>query len=214
MPTEDFTTYTEVDPNSHITKTADRITWADLIRNEDAYVYKDKGVNHFDGDFEFRFKCEFTSSDNVGVSRMVMLANIINDAYYIESNGDCLSYSFVKGGDAVYRFFIVEADGGTVYSDLSIISAATTYYITFWRDEAVGAYGTINAYICTGNYYGESGYSLVDTLALYLHSSKKDYRYIYGLSSYNDNNTPVQAGWIELLDLQEAPVFQPWAIIM
>ena len=52
-PTEDFTTYTETDPGADITKTADRITFTALRTREDTfYVYKDKGVDHFNGNFE------------------------------------------------------------------------------------------------------------------------------------------------------------------
>ena len=48
MAVEDFTTYTEVDPNSRITVSSTKVTWASVQRDEDAYVYKDKGVNYFD----------------------------------------------------------------------------------------------------------------------------------------------------------------------
>lgn len=47
MSYEDFTTFTEVDPNSHLTVNANQIDCVNLARNEDAYVYKDFGVDHF-----------------------------------------------------------------------------------------------------------------------------------------------------------------------
>jgi len=51
---ENFTTYTETDPNSHITVTNSTHISADLYSNETAYVYTEKGTNHFSGDFEHR----------------------------------------------------------------------------------------------------------------------------------------------------------------
>jgi hypothetical protein len=54
---EDFIEYTEVDPNTHISKTANHIDF-DAYNDEDAYLYYDFGANHF-GDFkqEITFKC-------------------------------------------------------------------------------------------------------------------------------------------------------------
>src|SRR3972149_712527 len=51
MAVENFTTYTEVDPNSRITVTSTKVSAAGLKRNESAYVYSDKGVNHFSADW-------------------------------------------------------------------------------------------------------------------------------------------------------------------
>jgi len=46
MDTEDLTTYTEVDPNGHIDATAARCTMTGIGHDEDAYRYRDKGVDH------------------------------------------------------------------------------------------------------------------------------------------------------------------------
>lgn len=52
-PTQDLTTYSIYpDPLVYTTVTSARATIASLPRNVDEYVYADKGVNHFDGDFE------------------------------------------------------------------------------------------------------------------------------------------------------------------
>ena len=48
---QNFTTFTEVDPNTRISKTATRVTWTDITKPEDAYVYKDMTADYFDGDF-------------------------------------------------------------------------------------------------------------------------------------------------------------------
>lgn len=51
MAYEDFTGYSEVDPNNRFSQTTTRNTWAGLTGDETAYVYKDYTADHF-GDFE------------------------------------------------------------------------------------------------------------------------------------------------------------------
>lgn len=51
---EAFTQYTETDPNSHITVTNSTHISADLNCSEDAYVYQQRGVDHFVGNFSHR----------------------------------------------------------------------------------------------------------------------------------------------------------------
>ena len=55
MAIEDFSTYTETDPNSKIAVTSSKIDVSAIDRGDNAYVYDDKGSNFFDGDFEFLF---------------------------------------------------------------------------------------------------------------------------------------------------------------
>jgi len=55
---QDLTSYTEVDPNSRIAVTANRVTATNLTRNEDAYVYKDMGIDYFAGSFRIDFQVQ------------------------------------------------------------------------------------------------------------------------------------------------------------
>jgi len=50
-PDEDFSTYTEEDPETLVTVTSSRVTWAGTAPNNVAYVCDDKTADHFDGDF-------------------------------------------------------------------------------------------------------------------------------------------------------------------
>ena len=54
MAFENFTEYTEVDPNARISVTKTRVTWTAITRQEEAYVYIDKGVDYFAGNFEIK----------------------------------------------------------------------------------------------------------------------------------------------------------------
>ncbi len=205
-PTEDFTTYTEVDEGSDVTKTADRITFTAVENKSDTYyVYKDKGVNHFDGDFEHLCKSLFSAMANYPRAYVWLLANSVGDVYDIyQASGSLLGYVHYYDSSA-YQLFLMEYDSGTAYNDsYSGFSLSTIYYNELERDESVGTYGTLYAYICTGDYWDDGG-SQVDTLTVALHTSKKDFRYVYGASSYDDASSTghTATGYIELLDLQE-----------
>ena len=69
MAIENFTTYTEVDPNNKLTVTSTKITAVDLDRDEDAYVYKDFGANNFSRlDVDFEWRIESTSVNTCAMS--------------------------------------------------------------------------------------------------------------------------------------------------
>jgi len=203
MAKEDFTTYTEVDPNSRITVTADRSEWAGLDKNEDAYVYDDKGVNHFDGDFEHLL----TIYADTGVEGAHVvpwaLGNVI-DSWIPMHDDRCLSISIFYPSTDAPRLDLDEWVGGVRQARDSVnINIDTPYYLTIKRDENVGTYGTLYCYI----YSDAARTNLVTTLSIAL-SEKADYRYIYVTQSANNNTTPyTQSGYSEDLDLQEVVVY-------
>ena len=163
-PTEDFTTYTETDPDSEITVTADRITLVGFDEGTDAYVYKE-GKN-FDGDFEHLLQVYLDSaSDDYAEANVWAVMNEVGTWEDIEAaSGDGLcAYAMIRGaGDT--RLYLGELDGGTEYLDnIATLNADTLYFLEIERDEAVGDYGTAYIYICTGNYWDDGG-TQVDTL--------------------------------------------------
>ncbi len=116
MANENFTTYTEVDPNSRITKTSTKVTWAALDRNETAYVYKDKGVDFFDGDFTHLLTVYMTTLVNGSYVYAWALTNDLNSIRVIDNaNGDALGV-WLGGLTAgvIPTITLYELDGGTV----------------------------------------------------------------------------------------------------
>lgn len=213
-PTEDYTTYTEVDETSALAITANRITYtaAKAIYNT-YYVYKDKGAAHFNGNFEHRVKHYCSAMGNYLGMGEWQLSNVVGDEYYLRNNYYDLLDSKLYYDSASGRCqFLQEYDNaqGIFYDyNQNLWNLSTVYYITDKRDEGVGTYGTIYSYLCTGNYYGESGYNLIDTLSVALHSSKKDFRYIASAVGFDYNgNQNTCTGYIELLDLQEISAYE------
>jgi len=195
MALENFTTYTEVDPNNRYTVTATKVDVVGLERNEDAYVYADKGVNHFDGNFEILLET-FANSGVGAFMAHSMMSNLVDD---YEGHRAANSSFLAVDRDGVEDIILVERDGAGQYTDTSSRTGGPWYCI-FERDEAVGTYGTMYCYI-----YSDSGRTtLVDTLSIALHTSKKDFRYYYAANSVNDGNVVPFTGYSQNHDLQEA----------
>jgi len=204
-PTEDFTSYTEVDTGGFLSQTADRSSWTGMHLASDAYLYDDKGVNHFNGDFEHLVTAMTNmTGDNCQVG-FWMLANDLGNWYTLEDGAkNALGIFFSRYVSYSIGFGITlgELDDGDGYVDRwTGGTSGTVYYVTIKRDEDVGTYGTIYVYV----YSDSDRTTLLDTLSLGLNSNKKDYRYIYGAMSNDwmgaDNGQ--MTGYAEYLDLQE-----------
>jgi hypothetical protein len=196
---EDFTTYTEVDPNNHLSKTASQLTIASLSRGENAYLYKDKGINHFGGNFDFLVDIKITSDAYYNDAFFLVLANAINETYALWAANESMLGIECYHND----IYLIEKDGSSgydTYASRKTLAKNTTYYLKFKRDESVGTYGTLYLYV----YTDPARTILVNTQSIALHGSKKDFRYIYAVDSGNDANTTLTvSGYIENLNLNE-----------
>ncbi|KKM74742.1 hypothetical protein LCGC14_1397280 [marine sediment metagenome] len=200
MAVENFTTYTEVDPNSKITVTSSKTSWATLRRNESAYVYIDKGVNYFGGDFTIYLTYNQTGGvGNSGAGQCWTLANLVNDAQsIITANDDYLSILCTVG--VLKAIQLEECDGGTLYYSAADydITEGTDYYLKIVRDEAVGTYGTLYLY----TYSDAARTTLLNTQSITLHSSTKDFRYLYAVQSRNTGESGIYfTGYSENLEV-------------
>jgi hypothetical protein len=205
MANEVFTSYTEVDVESVITKTASKVSWAALDKDDDSYVYDDKGAGHFSGDIEHLFEFEITSADSGGIVIHWNLANVIDDNRGMFVNNDYSLHFFTLLSSGTKYFQIDEYSGGSQVSDWwTGGSLATLYYAKAVRDEAVGTYGTLYLYI----YSDSARTTLLDTLVVTL-TSKEDLRYIYACNSYNNGTTAGHTGYTQNLDLQELVIGPP-----
>lgn len=197
MATEDFTTYTETDPADNITvDSASQVTVTTLLRNTDTFLYKDKGAGHYAENFRHKFRTQQTYGSANGTCIFWSLTNDVDDRAALSAGNK--SALFCEWYNRTAR--MLELDSGTNYVDVTAaLSDATNYYMTVERDEAVGTYGTIYLYI-----YSDAGRTtLLDTLTLALHTSKKDFQYQFAVMSFNNNTTNYVSGVIADLDLQE-----------
>jgi len=208
---ENFNTYTEEDPNSVIVITSPtRIDWTDMQENDQAYVYKDFGVNHFNGDFEHWIDMDFGVTSNNG-QFFWALTNLVDDLIDIDAaSGDYLALFASMEIDARRHPYLMECDGGAVYSDTGNMNLPPGFlvpgtYWRIWRDEAVGTYGTIYCDIySTAALRAARGSGDLDRLSVALHTSKKDFRYLFPLcSAHEASATKKSTGCVENLILFE-----------
>lgn len=203
MATENFTTYTETDPGGKITVTSSKVDVATLLDSEVSRVYKDAGVNHFAGDYEHLVTVYCSSATVTGLSNVVWaVANVSNGDVALNGFGNDANWlRMYEETGSTASLYLQENDGGSSYTDTNTsLSLSTPYYLKIKRDESIGTYGTLYCYI-----YSDSGRtSLVDTLSITLHTSKKDYQYVYAHAGWNSEAGSYSwTGYTENLDLQE-----------
>ncbi len=181
---QDFhTDYTETDPNARIVVSPNNtITFTGLTEDEDAWIYRDMGAGYFSRNFRIHLEVEITAAVNNTEQGSLILANSVKS--YEDIDGDSESYLGVilfRDGGGNYEIWLDEVDSGARTSDSYAGAVNTRYYLVVERKEEVGTYGTIYCYI-----YSDIGHTdLLDTLSVTLNSSKKDFRYIYGLNAHN-----------------------------
>src|SRR3990167_6767698 len=173
MALQNYTTYTETDPNNRYTVTSTKINVVGLDRNEDAHVVYDFGVNFFNENFTTKVDVYIDSASQVdGLLRMAWgLANAIDDVSGLRVAGQSHLDIYIAKTSTGGLVAASEYYGSNVFDNSIDLSLDTTYYLTIVRDESIGTYGTLYCYI-----YSNSGRTtLVDTLTITLRA-KLDFR--------------------------------------
>lgn len=193
---EDFTTYTEVDPNSRITKNSTQVSFTAIPQNEDSYVYKDFGANYFDGDFTHSF--DFKMSAGNGYFPMAYaLTNTIDDVYGTAWTSGQPIIGIRQSVNNGHIYFHQNTGG----YDCGVKSTNTDYFVKIVRIESqnkiyAGIYST-SALRNTGN--GTDA----DVCNAYLSlSSSLDFRYLMVSQSYNNGDGWTGTGFTRYLDLE------------
>ncbi|MHC4636082.1 MAG: hypothetical protein ACYTBP_01610 [Planctomycetota bacterium] len=198
MVFEDLSTYMLNDVGEFFDVNPDtKVTWTDLPRNQDAFLYSDKGVNHFAGDFTHQIETQF-SSWGVGAYGMChawMLANATTGPKaIIDAAGDMLAFRHIRETSS-YDFIIGIWESGVNvdYDRWSGVSAGVVYYVTIVRNETAG---TLTAYIRTGSHSGPLQDTLVASIGV-----DNNFRYIYPAVSFNSDNTVEASGFCRNINL-------------
>lgn len=212
MAYEDFTTYTEVDPNNRITVTPTKATVVEFPRNETAYLLDDKGVAHFNGNHTHLIEIYGGRPHNNSAYAPYCLQNIVGD-FADAYAGDCIALQLRHPSAEAVRFYLYVFEGGVAVNEDSTPNKAdeTLYYVTIDRDYngGVNSKGRMTATIRTGSHTG----ALIDTLIADC-TVQTNFRYISPCSSQDINNITKMEAYSQNLDLQEsAPLirtFSPW----
>jgi len=194
-----YTSYDEVDTSSRVTVAATTLTIALLDDNEDASVTEDFTASYFSGDFEHTLSFTTTAGSTGDVYVWGMADSVSQIGDLIAANTDLLALMWDATGP---KLTLTERNSTVSTADSSSnLVAGTKYYIRIVRDEDTGTYGTLYCYIYTDSYYMD----LVDTLVVTL-TEKKDFRYLYAMSSIGNGSGDVAwAGTINDLTLDSYP---------
>jgi len=182
MALEDFTTYTEVDPNSDITIIANEIDVDTMRRDVEAGVYKDDGISYF-GDLTHLFDSSWDAADNQG---LVGVWGLSNGPYRtIQEMGDAdeglvVSYYNNSGNFQVYLidYGVWPDPAGVDYHDFGGAPPGLYYY-------EISRSGTA----ATLNIYSDAERTvLVDTLSIIC--ALTVYRYLHAVLSQDNDVDP------------------------
>jgi len=200
-PTEDFTAYTELDPNSRFAIAASQIDADGLTRNEDAYVYADKGAGHFATPFEHDVAVTPQATDDTAVGVFWAVSNVVDDARYWYVNNSQAISAWLYRSSSLYTIRLRQHEPSAETDSYGNYTHATPYYCTAER--------TADTTMVLRIYSDASRTTLLDTLAVGVPSGRA-YRYVFGANSYNSGDADAISFDVANLDLHEgaaAPCF-------
>jgi hypothetical protein len=195
MTVEDFTTYTKVDANNHIGLVGTNHVDFQDYRNEDAYLYKDKGTEHFT-DFTHLLDGRINSHSGNNLAYIWMLSNDVDDVKGLSDahkNFIIVRFYYYSG----FYFSIEEFywDGSTEqeYNAYHSATAGTWYYLKIIKS------GTS---LKAEAYSDAARTNKLWECSLTLHDSGSK-RYIFVCNTWNSGSAYYGDEDIENLDLQE-----------
>lgn len=198
MATEDFTTYdTTADPESRVTDTASKLDVDGLTSNEDCWWGDDKGASHFGAAFEHDLDIKYVSQQFSNEIGCWAVSNVVEDAKYWEDN---LSQAiFVKRQGASDDLYVRECENAAQDQTATALTDNTKYYPSIERYTDVDPGDMLKVVI----YTDEAQENEQETIAVSVPTGR-NYRYNYGLVSYNNGEAHIGDVDIENLDLNEA----------
>lgn len=200
MTTEDFTTYTVVDPTV-FTITAPQIIGV-YHRDRTSYVYKDKDSGHFH-DFTHLVDVQIHVTDgDADAAYLWAVTNKIGEwiTVYNDNTPFCSVSLFTSGGVPSIWIRCRGGSGGFVQINLDGIVVGTWYYLKIVKS---GTTVTVYVYTDSGRTTQLSGSPISVTLDS---DPAGGYQYIYGGQTENDGVFPVSTCYTANLDLQESKV--------
>lgn len=201
----------QADPGSDLTVSDNEVVSVNLSRNVTTYFYRDFGADYFNngGNFTHKFTTAYTYGANSGVNYIWALTDNATDWNTLdEGNGSALGlWWYYTATDLRLRELV--AGTATANDDSSNLAQNTEYYVTIDYNSSNGTYGTLVAYIATGDYHGEVGASDVDAVVITL-TANFSFRYVFNTMSNNTGYpTHVISTYIRNLNLGDLPISVP-----
>lgn len=208
MVYEDFTSYTEFDEDGDVTvDSATKVSWDTFnSRKAEAYLYKDKGVDYFNGDFTHKFEAYFSRADEFCNAIFWMVSNTTGDLQSLfDAVGD--GALFFQYDDSENLYIRVVENGGVTDDGWMAPGPqlSTLYFVEVVRDDNGGANNTgrYTTYIRTGSHSGVLQDTLVVDSSV---GEQNDFRYIFGMAGRHDSSLSdgISTGYTQNLDIGAA----------
>ena len=131
---QDFTTYTEVDPNNKLSQTKTASLWDGLIRNEDAYLYKKlQGVVTPNKAISWNFEFEVTEIDVSASRTMCDLIRVVDEIAWTEYLRVVLGQ---QGHNEAYTITLrASINGNSPYMLEHNLDVGTKYFCTLTSED-------------------------------------------------------------------------------
>ena len=186
-PRRDYTTATVLGTTANIAITPYQLTYTGFDRNNDVRLTWDDGVGFWNGDITVDVDhYSNSSSDTNGICTIVDLSKNYTAGNVGSSPTPQDSIHLYIAATATNANIVLqEYDGGTRYSTTYLTSLDTDLYLRLRVVRGVGSFGTVYLDL----YSDSARTSLTTTLSITLHSSVKDYRYVYAALSHHSGTT-------------------------
>jgi hypothetical protein len=199
MAVENFTTWTEVDPEADLTVTSTTVTIASLTatHTNPTYVSLDKGAGFYSGAFTFRVGPINISSASSENSRLVPIGtglNLPREAEALVDSVNAVWYNTITNPTLTLAEFATIVDINTPTTTDSYQGAAVAIGTNFYLE--LSRSGTT----ATLKIYSDAYTTLVDTLTITL-SESHSYRYVYVASKGQHGSGATVGGTIQNADL-------------
>ena len=192
----DLTGWTEVDPNNHIAFTNNRLELANLMRNEDAYVYQAIDI---DDNIIIEWAFEGTTGHASGVAVYGMLSDNLDDFANIDNGFGVYGYSpntYIRQSIRISDNFNHDVSPGTM-------DDATHYART------IRSGNTVTTYI-----YRDIARTDLDATTYKTQAGLPTLNYVYLVASWNSAGAYDYDGWMDDLIVRQYTTNEPefWTV--
>ncbi len=196
MAVEDYSTYTEEDPNADLSVSAGLITVDTIRRDAKAWVVKDFGAGFFTTPLKHNFDIKMTALEEQGLLGTHMLGTIVGTTKDHVDGGDDAVYVRARKGAGVSTFRVVEVAAGVQNSgDNVTIDVGTQYYCTL-EISAIGDYTT--------KVYSDAARTTVVGSSTVSGTAGLSFRYAYGMAQAEGIGTATASGELAGLEFVDA----------
>lgn len=138
--TQNFSTYTYVNPSGYLSNTTTAITFTNLTRDNATYAYNDFGAGYWNNAWTALSTFKMTSISTASYAHLSVFSNQLN-VFGSLTNGASIQITALGSSTTTYGLRVLDI-GQLSASATYTASVGTTYYLKLVHDPNAGANGT------------------------------------------------------------------------